>query len=167
MLACFGCAGPIQSALEDAPQHAWPEGLVLTYVESGGSLGTREVRVDGALVVERRVRPGLDATAIPDATPREVDEDAPPVAPVGDDAIERRDQVSAAETQRLVETLVAIEAWEHVDADPLAQPPLDAQVARLTLERNGERTEIWEWAHELELTDRLVRIRRLLDAMLP
>lgn len=140
---------------------------MLTYVESGGSLGTREVRVDAEHVVERRVRPGLSVSTIPGAEPRDVDEDGPEVLPVGDDALERRAPARPAQLRRLVEALVRIEAWEQADEETLAQPPLDAHVARLTLARGDEETEIWEWAHELEMTDRLVRIRRLLDAMFP
>lgn len=147
-----GCAGAIQSSLEDSPRHAWPEGLTLRYVESGGSLGTRDVLVDGARIVERRTRPGLSASAVAGETE--------------EGALERSAPADPAALRRLVETLVEIEAWDQAASDDLGQPPIDAHVAKLTLSRNGERTEVWEWAHELELTDRIVRVRRLIDSML-
>ncbi len=148
-----GCAGAIQSSLEDSPRNAWPEGLTLRYLESGGSLGTRDVLVDGARIVEQRTRPGLSASAVAGET-----EEA--------GVLERSAPADPAALRRLVETLVEIEAWDQAASDDLGQPPIDAHVAKRTLSRNGERTEVWEWAHELELTDRIVRVRRLIDSML-
>ena len=74
--------------------------------------------------------------------------------------------LDAREMQRVLETLVAIEAWEQADDGDLPAGPLEARRAWLELRAEGERARVWEWAHDLEANDRLVRIRRVLDELL-
>lgn len=138
----LGCGGAVSSGLDDAHDaRRAPPDLVVIYDEYEERWGGEriEVRGDGTLAMRRW-------------QPWEAREEGS----------ESNARVSPDSIQRLVSLLVEIEAW---DQETEREARLDDARARVEIELGGERTEIWEWSADLEATQRIVRVKRLLERM--
>jgi hypothetical protein len=138
----MGCGGAVSSGLGDAHDaRRAPPDLVVIYDEYEERWGGEriEVRGDGTLAMRRW-------------QPWEAREEGS----------ESNARVSPDAVQRLVSLLVEIEAW---DQETEREARLDDARARVEIELGGERTEIWEWSADLEATQRVVLVKRLLERL--
>lgn len=142
-LFLVGCGGGVQSKLESSASAGnVPEGLVVVYDDHHPRWGGMRITVKGdrSLSVERW-RPNQ-----PVAAPDRWEGTVPPSA-----------------MDALVQLLVDIEAWEQkVEAD---ETRIDDARARLEVRVGGERAATWEWANDLEANQRIVQVKRHLEAL--
>ncbi len=163
-LAFAGCVHPIGGALRHAAEvrQPPPEDFELIYQEREGPLGARDIAVRGDGTVElARWRPGfVPSTEHPETIL------ANATAPTDVTAERRSLHLRSADMERLVRTLVEIEAWEQRATDDLPSAPVEGGRVILLLRLGRESSRAWEYARDLEANDRLVRVRHVLDEVL-
>jgi hypothetical protein len=162
-LGLASCAHPIATGLRGAAEgRRVPPGLVVVFDDHEGPWGGDRIEVFGDGRVRRyHVRPGFAPAAVAPERSLAAGEDSSE-AELGPPAQSGR--VSEAEVLRLVDVLVAIEAWEQ--RVPESPGRLQAAKARLVVRIDGDRREVWEYAEDVPAQDRLARVRRALEAVL-
>ncbi len=168
LAVCFAiglssCAHPIATGLRGAAEgRRIPPGLVVVFDDHEGPWGGDRIEVFGDGRVRRyHVRPGFAPAALaPErALAAGADTGADELGPPAQSGT-----VSEAELLRLVDVLVAIEAWEQ--RAPESPSRLQAGKARLVVRIDGEHREVWEYAEDVPAQDRLARVRRVLEEVL-
>jgi hypothetical protein len=137
-----GCGGAISSGLDAAHEgRRTPRDLVVVYDEYEERWGGEriEVRGDGTVSV-RRWQPWE----------------------ARDEGTTSSARVPPESLARMIALLVEIEAW---DQETEREARLDDARARISIELDGERSEIWEWSADLESTQRMVRVKQLLERL--
>jgi hypothetical protein len=136
-----GCAGTVEGRLEHAGERGQvPSDLEVVYDDHDRQWGGERItlRGDGTLEIERW-RPGQP-------------EDEPPLV--------RQAQLAAEEVLAVVRLLVELDAWEQRVEEENGR--VDERKATLTVRTGGASERVWEWASDLELTDRVVRVKQRL-----
>jgi hypothetical protein len=78
---------------------------------------------------------------------------------------QRQGRLPPARLLPLIRLLVQLEAWKQLTP---ARPPVpDESAARLDISVAGQSANMWEWYNEMYGNDRLIRIRKMMRAVLP
>lgn len=165
-LVSVGCAGSIESALDDASDaHTVPAGLAVVYDDRAPLLGGDriEIAADGSVRWWTDVPSPIDAGSAPEEAFDDIRRmpDAPSREP------ERTGTVDAAAMNELVSLLVAIAPWRNAPDDP-DDTRLERRRAFLTVSRGGANESSWQWADPTESGDeRITAVRRWAEIRLP
>lgn len=154
LFLAVGCASSTETPLRNAAGAGRvPKDLVVVYDDHGSVWGGQRVTVRGSgeITVERFAPRGEEALAgakAPDEKPSEVWKGA----------------VEPKALKPLVETLVAIRAWEQRGDGP--GPELDPARATLSVDVGRERSRIWEWTNDMPAIGRIAKVKAELDRLI-
>lgn len=151
LLGIAGCSASTEKPLRSAAQAGKvPRDLVVVYDDHDSVWGGERVTIrgSGALRVERFPPRG---------------------EPTKEGAAEKPSEIWNASLAperltALVETLVAIRAWEQRGDGP--GPELDPAKATLSVDVGRERSRIWEWTQDMPALGRIGRVKAEMDRLI-
>jgi hypothetical protein len=80
-------------------------------------------------------------------------------------ALENDGKVEISRLRPLLELLIEVEAWRQLTPERHAVP--DESQAKVSITSGTHRSVVWEWYNEMRANNRIVRIREVMEALVP